>query len=133
MKIVISMWNAIEAGGVEMYLNNSSRGYEVLCIKHPADAANECFQMKDPCDVLMVDVIPNTWANLEERLRFLRILREYHVKTKIIVAIDENSFPKEAEQLRGELGKGVVDALFYDQESDDLFNIIDSLFLSVTT
>lgn len=128
MRIVISMWDSLESEGAEMYLNNSGRGYEVIRTPVPRDLADWCAHTKEPYDVLIVDVVPNSWANFQARMELLRSLREAQVKAKFIVAIDVNSFPAEALRLCVERDSGTVDALFSDSEEGELLRVLDSLF-----
>ena len=44
------MCNAMEAAGLELYLNRSGGGYEVLFEKDASETANQCFPRKHPCD-----------------------------------------------------------------------------------
>ena len=115
-KIVVSIPNALLAGGVVMYLKKNP-DFKVYREDNPSGIESLCVASK--ADVLLAEVLDRHPHTLDEWNIRLNKIKKKLPDCKTVYVVDENSSPKLAEQVALARSNRLIDAFIYGTVSGE--------------
>jgi len=115
-KIVVSIPNALLAGGVVMYLKKNP-DFKVYREDNPSGIENLCIASK--ADVLLAEVRERPPHTLDEWNIRVKEIKKKLPDCKAVYVVDENSSPKLADQVALARSNRLIDAFVYGTVSGE--------------
>jgi hypothetical protein len=115
-KIVVSIPNALLAGGVVMYLKKNP-DFKVYREDNPSGIESLCVASK--ADVLLAEVLDRHPHTLDEWNIRLNKIKKKLPDCKVVYVVDENSSPKLADQVALARSNRLIDAFIYGTVSGE--------------
>ena len=115
-KIIVSIPNALLAGGVVMYLEKNP-DFKVYREDNPSGIESLCVASK--ADVLLAEVRERPPHTLDEWNIRLNKIKKKLPDCKTVYVVDENSSPKLAEQVALARSNRLIDAFIYGTVSGE--------------
>ena len=115
-KIVVSIPNALLAGGVVMYLKKNP-DFKVYREDNPSGIENLCIASK--ADVLLAEVRERPPHTLDEWNIRVKEIKKKLPDCKAVYVVDENSSPKLADQVALARSNRLIDAFIYGTVSGE--------------
>jgi hypothetical protein len=115
-KIIVSIPNALLAGGVVMYLKKNP-DFKVYREDNPSGIESLCVASK--ADVLLAEVLDRHPHTLDEWNIRLNKIKKKLPDCKVVYVVDENSSPKLADQVALARSNRLIDAFIYGTVSGE--------------
>lgn len=115
-KIIVSIPNALLAGGVVMYLKKNPN-FKVYREDDPSGIENLCIASK--ADVLLAEVRERSPHTLDEWNIRVKAIEKSFPDCKVVYVVDENSSPDLADQVALARSNRLIDAFVYGTVSGE--------------
>ena len=115
-KIIVSIPNALLAGGVVMYLKKNP-DFKVYREDNPSGIESLCVASK--ADVLLAEVRERPPHTLDEWNIRVKAIEKSLPDCKVVYVVDENSSPKLADQVALARSNRLIDAFIYGTVSGE--------------
>lgn len=115
-KIIVSIPNALLAGGVVMYLKKNP-DFKVYREDKPSGIEGLCIASK--AEVLLAEVRERPPHTLDEWNVRVKEIKKKHPDCKVVYVVDENSSPELADQVALARSNRLIDAFVYGTVSGE--------------
>ena len=115
-KIIVSIPNALLAGGVVMYLKKNP-DFKIYREDNPSGIENLCIASK--ADVLLAEVRERPPHTLDEWSVRVKEIKKKLPDCKVVYVVDENSSPELADQVALSRSNRLIDAFVYGTVSGE--------------